>query len=189
MSKTKFTKLIIATLLGSLTMFLWGYFSHAAFFIGTGFSPLPNEARVKEALKTNITGKGLYFFAGQDRSAPKELEAVFKDTVRNGPVGLIVYKPVSGNPFLAGKLMTQFLGNVLSVLIAVQIASLIQAGYWKRVLAVTQVGLLACSAVSSLYWNWYALPASLFIAQILDMEIGFFLAGLVICKVLPETKA
>jgi len=92
--------------------------------------------------------------------------------------------PAGGHPFSAAKLITQFLGNVLSVLIAVQIASSIHAGYWKRVLAVTHVGLLACAVVSSIYWNWYEFPTSFFIAQSLDMVIGFFLAGLVICRVL-----
>jgi hypothetical protein len=190
MSRAKFTKLIIATLLGSLTMFIWGGFSHVALFIGIGFTSLPNEAEVKEVLKTNITREGLYFFPGKDvKSTTKEQKVVSEDSFGIGPVGILGYRPIGGNPFSAGKLITQFLGNVLSVLIAVQVASLIRAGYWKRVLTVTHVGLLACSAVSSIYWNWYAFPTSFFIAQILDMVIGFFLAGLVICSVLPKADA
>ena len=190
MSRTKFTKLIIATLLGSLTMFIWGGFSNIVFFIATEFTPLPNEAGIKEVRKTNMTGKGLYFFAGEDtRSSSKGQEAVFEDNFRSDPAGILVYRPLGGNPFSAGKLIIQFLSNVLSVLIAVQIASLIHAGYWKRVLTVTHIGLLASCAVSSIYWNWYAFPTSFFIAQILDMVIGFFLAGLVICSVLPKADA
>ena len=187
MSKVRFTKLILATLLGSLTMFIWEGFSHVVLFTGIGFTSLPNQAEVKEALKTNITGNGLYFFSGAERGGPsKGKAAVFEDSVRISTVGLLGYRPLGGNPFSARKLLTLFLGNVLSVLIAVQVASLIRAGYWKRVLAVTHVGLLACAVVSSIYWNWYTFPASFFIAQVLDMVIGFFLAGLVICSVLPQ---
>jgi hypothetical protein len=190
MSRTKFTKLIIATLLGSLTMFIWGGFSHVVFFLVTEFRPLPTEAGIKEVRKTDLTGKGLYFFAGEDtRSTSKVKEAVFEDNFRSDPVGILVYRPLGGNPFSASKLIIQFLSNVLSVLIAVQIASLIHAGYWKRVLTVTYMGLLACTAVSSIYWNWCAFPTGFFIAQILDMVIGFFLAGLVICRVLPKADA
>ena len=190
MSKAKFTKLILATLLGSLTMFIWEGFSHVVLFTGIGFTSLPNEAEIKGALKTNITGNGLYFFPGKDfRSTSKKQEAVFEDSFRTSSVGVLGYRPVGGNPFSAGKLVTQFLGNVLSVLIAVQIASMIRAEYWKRVLAVTHVGLLACAVVSSIYWNWYVFPASFFIAQVLDMVIGFFLAGLVICSLLPQADA
>lgn len=190
MSKAKFTKLILATLLGSLTMFIWGGFSHVVLFIGIGFTPLPGEAGIKEVLKTNIAGEGLYFFPGKDvRSTAKEHKVVAEDSFRTGPIGILGYRPIGGNPFSSGKLIIQFLGNVLSVLIAVQIASLIHAGYWKRVLTVTHVGLLTCSAVTSIYWNWYEFPTIFFTAQILDMVIGFFLAGLVICSILPRADA
>jgi hypothetical protein len=124
MSKAKFTKLIIATLLGSLTMFIWGGFSHVVL--------------------------------------------------------------LAGNPFSRGKLLLQLMSSVLSVLIAVQVVSLINAGYWTGVFTVTQIGLLTCSAVSSMYWNVCVVPISFFIAQVLDMVIGFFLAGLVICRILSK---
>jgi len=180
----------MATLLGSLTMFIWEGFSHVVLFTGIGFTPLPNEAELREVVKTNITGNGLYFFPGKDiRSPSKQQEAAFEDSFRTTPVGILGYRPAGGNPFSARKLITQFLGNVLSVLIAVQVVSSIHAGYWKRVLAVTHVGLLAGAVVSSIYWNWYEFPTSFFIAQILDMVIGFFLAGLVICSVLPKADA
>src|ERR1700761_2608925 len=140
MSRGRFTKLIVATLLGSLTMFIWGSFSHALLFTGTGGIP------VKELLKTNVAAKGIYFFPDNEfGSSSNKQKTVAGDNFRAGPVGILGYRPAGGNPFAAGKLITQFLGNVLSVLIAVQMASLIQAGYWKRVLAVTHIGLLTCS--------------------------------------------
>jgi len=187
MIRIKFKKLIIATLLGGLTMFIWGGFSHLVLFIGTGFKPLPNEDKIMEVLKTNISEQGLYFFPGKDfRNSTKEQDAIFESKFKNGPVGLLVYRPKGGNPLAPSKLITQLLSNLFSVLIAVFIASLIYAGYWKRVFIVSLLGLLACSAVSSIYWNWYEFPTSFFIAQILDMVIGFFLAGLVICRVIPK---
>lgn len=183
----KFKKWIIATLLGGLTMFVWGGFSHLVLFIGTGFKPLPNEEKVLEVLKASIDEKGLYFFPGKDfENTTREQDAVFEGKFRTGPAGLLVYRPIGGDPFAASKLVNQFISNLFAVFIAVVIASLIYAGYWKRVTIVSLLGLLACSAVSSIYWNWYEFPASFFIAQILDVVIGFFLAGLVICKVIPK---
>ncbi len=187
MIQIKFKKLIIAALLGGLTMFIWGGFSHLVLFIGTGFKPLPNEDKVMEVLKTNITEKGLYFFPGKDfRNSTKEQDAIFDTKFRNGPVGLLVYRPIGGNPFEVSKLVTQLMSNLFSVFVAALIASLIFVSYWKRVIIVSLLGLLACSAVSSIYWNWYEFPTSFFIAQILDMVIGFFLAGLVVCKIIPK---
>ena len=189
MARLKFKKLIIATLLGGVTMFIWGGFSHMVLFIGTGFKPLPNEDKVIEVLKTNLPEQGLYFFPGKDfRNSTPEQDVVFESKFRNGPVGLVVYRPIGGSPFSPGKLITQLLSNLLSVFIAVIIVSVISAGYWKRVLIASLLGLLACAAVSSIYWNWYEFPTSFFIAQILDMLIGFFLAGLVICRVVPKSS-
>ena len=187
MSRGRFAKLIIATLLGSLTMFIWEGFSHVVLFTGMEFTPLPNEAALREIVKKDIAGNGLYSFSGGDLSRlSKRQEAAFEDSLRTSTVGILGYRPPGGNPFSARKLITQFLGNVLSVLIAVQVASMIRAGYWKRVLAITHVGLLASAVVSSIYWSWYEFPMGFFIAQVLDMVIGFFLAGLVICRVLSE---
>lgn len=186
MIQIKFKKLLIATLLGGLMMFVWGGFSHLVVFIGTGFKPLPNEDKVMDVLKVNIPEQGLYFFPGKDfRNSTKEQDAIFETKFRNGPVGLLVYRPIGGNPFEVTKLITQLMSNLFSVFIAALIASLIFVGYWKRVMIVSLLGLLACSAVSSIYWNWYEFPTSFFIAQILDMAIGFFLAGLVVCKIIP----
>ena len=189
MAQLKLKKLIVATLLGGITMFIWGGFSHLVFFIGTGFKPLPNEDKVIELLKTNIPEQGLYFFPGKDfKNSTPEQDAAFESKFRNGPVGLLVYRPIGGDPFSPGKLITQLVSNLLSVFIAVIIVSGISASYWSRVLAASLLGLLACSAVSSIYWNWYEFPTSFFVAQILDMIIGFFLAGLVICKVIPKSS-
>ncbi len=183
----KFKKVIIATLLGGLTLFIWGGFSHLVLFIGTGFKPLPNEDKVMEVLKTNINEQGLYFFPGKDfKNSTKAQDAVFENKFRNGPVGMLIYRPIGGNPFAVSKLINQFLSNLLSVLIVVITVSSIYAGYWKRVIIISLLGLLTCTAVSSIYWNWYEFPTSFFVAQILDMFIGFFLAGLVICKVIPK---
>lgn len=187
MMQTKFRKLIVATVAGALAMFIWGGISHLVLFAGTGFKPLPNEDKIVEVLGTSINEQGLYFFPGRDfRNSTKEQDAIFENKFRDGPVGLLVYRPVGGDPFSPGKLVIQFISNLFAVLIAAVIASMVYGGYWKRVMIVSLLGLLACAAVSAIYWNWYEFPTEFFIAQIIDMIVGFFLAGLVICKVGPK---
>jgi hypothetical protein len=63
------------------------------------------------------------------------------------------------------------------------------APYWERVVAVTLLGLMGCSAVGIIYWNWYEFPTSFFVAQIVDQVVGFFLAGLLIAKMATRPKA
>jgi len=180
-------KIVGAALLGTVVMFIWGGFSHMVLFVGAGFKQLPDEDKLIASLKTNKNEQGLYFFPSKEfRHSTKEQDLAWENKFRNGPAGLIVFKAVGGNPFSAGKLVVQFLSNLSSVLIAVLIAASVCAGFWRRVLVVTVLGVAACSAVSTIYWNWYGFPTSFFIAQLLDMTIGFFLSGAIICKIVPK---
>jgi hypothetical protein len=189
MLRIQFKKIIAASLLGALTMFIWGAVSHMVIFIGAGFKPLPGEEKVLSVLKSTINEKGLYFFPGKDfRNTTKEQDVLFESRFRNGPVGLLIYRPHGGNLLDINKLITQFVCTLLSVLIAIFIVSASANGYWKRVCMVTALGLIACTSVSSIYWNWYEFPASFFVAQILDMVIGFFITGVVICKIIPANS-
>jgi hypothetical protein len=63
------------------------------------------------------------------------------------------------------------------------------ASYRQRVAATTLLGLLGCSAVSIIYWNWYEYPTSFFVAQIVEQVVGFFLAGLLTAKLATSRTA
>ena len=102
---------------------------------------------------------------------------------------MIIYRPVGGEPFSASKLLIQLLASFVTASIISFVVSLMAASYWERVAAITLLGLLACSAVSIIYWNWYEYPTSFFVAQIVDQVVGFFLAGLLIAKVATSRKA
>ena len=183
--QTRIKKIVGATLLGGIVLFVWGGFSHMVLFVGAGFRRLPDEDKLIETLKVDKDEGGLYFFPSKDlRHSTKEEDAIWENKFRNGPTGLLVFKAKGGEPFSGAKLGTQFLGNLASALIAAFIAAAVGAGFWRRVLVVTLIGIAACSAVSTIYWNWYGFPTGFFVAQILDMTIGFFLSGLVICKVI-----
>jgi len=172
-----------AALLGGIVLFVWGGFSHMVLFVGAGFKRLPDEDRLIESLKTNKDEDGLYFFPSKDlRHSTKEEDAIWENKFRNGPTGLLVFKAKGGEPFSPAKIGTQFLSNLASAVIATLIAASLWVGFWRRVLVVTLIGVAACSAVSTIYWNWYGFPTSFFVAQILDMTIGYFLCGLVVCK-------
>jgi hypothetical protein len=179
-------KFVGAALLGAIVLFIWGGFSHMVLFVGAGFKQLPDEDRLIETVKASKDEQGLYFFPGKDfRHSTKEQDKVWENKFRTGPAGLLVFRATGGDPFSAGKLVIQFLSNLSSVLIAAFIVASVYAGYWRRVFIVTLIGVVACSAVSTIYWNWYGFPTPFFIAQLLDMGIGFFLSGLVICKMIP----
>jgi hypothetical protein len=188
MKQSKVKRIAIAAILGTVVMFIWGGFSHLVLFIGTGFTPLPNEEKVIETLKSSIPKQGLYFFPGKDfkkRYTPEE-ESAFTKKFQFGPVGMLIYRPVGGTPLSPKKLITQLISNFLSSLTAAFVASFLLATYWKRVLAITLLGGLACVSVGMIYWNWYEFPTNFFLAQCIDLLVSFFLAGLLIAKIVPQ---
>jgi len=180
----------LAACLGCVALFLWSGLSHSVLLIGTGFTPLPQEEATVNALSSAIKEQGLYFFPGRDfRHITPEQEASWLEKHRTGPVGMIIYRPVGGEPFSASKLLIQLLASFVTALIISYVASLMAVSYWERVVAITLLGLMACSAVSVIYRNWYEFPASFFVAQVVDQVVGCFLAGLVIARVAPRAKA
>ena len=182
-------RIVVAAIAGCVILFIWGAFSHLVLLIGVGFTPLPNEDKIIKTLESSLPAKGLYFFPGKDfRQSTTEQESAFETRFKTGPVGILVYRPVGGNPFSVNKLMTQLTSNFISTLILASIVSLITAKYWKRVFVVSLLGCLACASVSTIYWNWYEFPTSFFLAQCIDQVIGYFLAGLAIAKIVsPST--
>jgi len=179
-------RLFIAAISGCVIIFVWGAFSHLVLLIGAGFTPLPNEDKIINTLESSIPKKGLYFFPGKNfRRSTSEQESTFEEKFKTGPVGILVYRPVGGNPFSINKLMTQLVCSFISTLILAFIVSLIAAPYWKRVFAACLLGCLACVSVSTIYWNWYEFPTDFFLAQCVDQILGCFLAGLVIAKIIP----
>jgi hypothetical protein len=78
--------------------------------IGTGFTPLPQEEAITNALSSAIKEQGLYFFPGRNfRHITPEQEARWLEKHRTGATGMIIYRPVGGEPFSARKLLIQLL--------------------------------------------------------------------------------
>ena len=179
----KFKKNLQAAFVGSITMFIWGAISHMVLITGIGYKPLPNESKVMQTLKDTISEKGLYFFPGKDfKNTTPDEEKQWLNKYENGPVGLLIYRPIGGNPFSAKKLAVQYFAYLLSSFLSLLIISNSKGSYWKNVLTVSLIGLIGCLSVSVIYWNWYEYPSSFIAAQFADITIGFFLLGLVISR-------
>ncbi|WP_205886885.1 hypothetical protein, partial [Escherichia coli] len=149
--------IIIAAISGCAIIFIWGALSHLLLFIVSGFTPLPNEENIIKTLESSIPKKGLYFFPGKDfrQSVTKEQECAFEKKVRAGPVVILVYRPVGGDPLAKKKLLIQLASNFITTLILSFIGSLITLHYWKKVFIISNLGGLVCASVSTIYWNCY----------------------------------
>src|SRR5262249_6327326 len=183
-----FYRWLIATLLGTASMFVWGGISHMVLLKGIGFTRMSNEERIVSTLHTSLPGDGLYFFPSIDlRGNPTaEDQAAWEARFRAGPTGMLIYHAAGDTPVSAKKLSLQFLSDVLAAGIVSYLLSLVVATYWRRPGLSALMGVFGLFAISSIYWNWYGFPTAFFLAQGVDMIVGWSLAGAVIARLIPQ---
>lgn len=63
-----------------------------------------------------------------------------------------------------------------------------EMSFWNQVFTIEWIGLAGFAALSLPQWNWYAFSTAFTLAEMLDVVVGFFLAGMVIVKVLVGTS-
>jgi hypothetical protein len=170
-------KLIIASLLGGLTLFVWGGISWMALpFHNENLRELPNEAAVVAALQSSNATTGTYRIPG---TGPGSM-----DKMKVGPIAMIQYHAEGVEPgpmyFLKGLLV-----EILAMCIAVMMLSKISwslASYANRVKFMMMIGLLLAVAGRLSDWAYMGNSAEFTILFALDDIIGWTLAGLVVAK-------
>lgn len=185
-------RILLAALLGGLAIFVWTSVAHMFLPIGgMGISMLPNEDVVLQSLADNIPAEGMYMFPGWDMSKkPTEAEeAAWYEKHRNGPAGLMIYKPKGGEAMPPSMLINEFISNFLAALIIALVGASLTGGYGRRVLLLTLFGFFAWFSISASYWIWYGFPAPAVIAEGIDIVVGALLASLVVAKLVPAPVA
>lgn len=169
-------KIIIATLLGSVVMFVWAFVYHVALPTGAmGVNSLPTEEPVLAALRSEIPEAGLYLFPGQMDDDMETLQAKYAE----GPTGLLAYRPGGGEMMSAGQLGRQFMIDVVAAALLAVLLLRLGANVRVSLLTGALAGLFATSQVSLPQWNWYGFPIAFVFSQGLELVIGWGLAGAV----------
>jgi hypothetical protein len=173
-------RILIAGLLGAIAMFIWTAVAHMATPLGrTGFSQIPNEAPVLDAMNSSMGAKaGLYFFPWVDPNDPKMMEKSV-ELEKAHPHGMILYHGAGQDidTDMTPMLIQEFLKQFVQALIAAWIASMIVGGFATRWLAVIGIGVSASIATNVSYWNWYGFPMDYTVAQIVIEVVSAIVAG------------
>ncbi|OLB86569.1 MAG: hypothetical protein AUI12_08615 [Acidobacteria bacterium 13_2_20CM_2_57_6] len=182
-------RIVLAAILGGLTLFVWMYVAHDVLGIGEmAVGEIPNEAVVLSAMRGAIPEAGFYIFPGFGLG-PKPTSAQrnaampeYMKKYEQSPHGILIYHPPSG-PFHFGTLLgREFALNVLQALLAAWLVMGIAGGrnYGARVGVVTVAGVLAAISTNVEYWNWYEFPGNYIAVYMTTQIVGFVLAGFVI---------
>lgn len=185
-------KVLLATLLGGLAMFIYTSLHHTVLpFASMGWESMPNEEAVLSSLEENLPEEGLFFFPGMDMSrehSEAEQEA-WEEKHRNGPAGLLLYRPRGGEPMPASMLVIEFVSTVFAAFILALLAASLHGSYLKRAILLSVVGLFGWLAISISDWNWFGFPFAGILSEGIDIYLGALFAGLVIARIVPAPES
>lgn len=184
-------RILIAALLGAIAMFVWTSIAHIATPLGTtGFSQIPNETVVMDAMKGAMTGPGLYFYPWFDQKDPDAMSKSAR-LQKTEPHGLLIYNPpgVNVDGDMTGQLIKEFAKQFVEALIAAWIVSMIAGGFGLRWSAVIGIYIATSIATNVSYWNWYHFPLDYTLAQIIVELVSGIVAGAAIAWWLGRSRS
>ncbi|MBI1882582.1 MAG: hypothetical protein HYS08_00005 [Chlamydiae bacterium] len=184
-------KKLIGGVLGGVVLFIWGTVSWMVLpWHNTTMASFTNEAAVETALVANAPQQGIYVLPGNHsldaHLSPEEKEILQKknyEKMAKGPFAFIAMSPQGTGTI--GLCMIR--GLAIEILAALLMSFLVfRVGAERfscKVGLVVMVALIAGIVCELPSWNWSGFPLSYTLVSIADLLIGWFLAGLVIAKV------
>ncbi len=152
------------------------------------FNALPAQQTVVDALKAQNLESGVYiapFASGADDMS--DPESAFMQQHRAGPIVSIYYRKEGAEPMSVGVLAG---GLVIDLLAATLAACLLSSvgpccgNYWCRVGFVLGLGIFVALVGHLSYWNWMYFPLGYTVAFMVDVIVGWSIAGLAIAALI-----
>jgi hypothetical protein len=175
-------RIAIAGLLGAIAMFVWSSIAHIATPLATaGISQIPGEATVLPAMESGISQDGLYLFPGMDKSAPDAMQKYAAAVQVHGSGFLVYHPPGHGISNMGPSLAEEFLKQLLIAVIAAWLVSISAvAGFGRRVLFVSAIGVTMALTTNASYLFWYGFPLSYTLANMTIEFLEMVFAGVAI---------
>lgn len=186
-------KLILGTLLGAMTAFMWGYISWSTIRLyDWAVEPLPAVGELAPQIARAVPRDGAYAFPALDMDAVRSMSATdraraverWRSEVQEGPTGLLLVRehgrdPISVRRYLTGLGYLAFAAFLMSVLmISMRCPSWV--GRWSIGMV---IALFAAMAADGPDLAWFQLPARWVYAQIADTFLTWTVASAVIAWV------
>lgn len=177
--------LTFGTIIGSVIVFVWMMLSWSALpWHCNTMNEFKDESAVVSVLMENIEEDGVYMIPSW---CEKDKESVMQQ-MKQGPLVFSAVKKggqETGISNLIFGLFTQVIGAFIITFLLLQTHGL---GYWRRVWFVSLIGLVIGVLSGLPEWNWMYFPFSYVGLGIVDLFVGWFLAGLGIAAVAHPSK-
>jgi hypothetical protein len=190
-------RILVGSLVGSVVVFVVSAAWHLTPALGEiGVKALPGEDSALAGLRAAVREPGFYFFpvpnmaANRTKAQVKADEAAYLEKYRQGPSGILVYKP-GGEELSFGKLLAyEFLFGLVASFIVAWILALTATAttYGTRVLLVLLITLFGAVIYDLPAWNWYGFPMSYTIAHSASWLVSWGIAGLAMARIVASDK-
>ncbi|WP_456413405.1 hypothetical protein [Thiolapillus sp.] len=183
--------IVLGGMLAGMVLFVWGAVIHLLLPVGKmGMQELPHSTSISYALDLALDEPGLYVFPWMDagENMSKKALADWEEAYRDGPVGMILYRPQGGEPMSSRLFAVQFATDLAAGLIVALLLSFTRLSFMGRLLFVTAVGLFSWITSSIPWWNWYGFPWEFVVGAGIYQVAGWFLAGLVLAALGPSQR-
>ncbi len=171
---------------GGITVFVWSSIWWMALpFAEMNLRSFTGQDEFTRHITEHAPESGLYFLPYADRfggATDAELEEQ-QAKMADGPIVLAVVQREGMNS-IGGSMATQFVIMLLSAVMLTWL--LMQSSFsslWQRAGFVSFAALAAGVMCRLPDWNWWGYPFGHVFCQIVDLGVGWFLAGLVIARV------
>ena len=176
-------KAILASVLGALVLFIWGFISWAALpFHTSTMHALSNEDSVAAVIKAGNASSGVYQFPSMNGPNKEGAEAKW----HAGPMAMIFYS-TEGMNNMSMYFIKGFIVYIIAVWIAVMMLSKISwslASYGNRVRFMSMIGLILAVGGRLNDWAFMHFPTDFSLLLAADDVIGWTLAGLVVARII-----
>ena len=181
--------LLKGAIFGGIVLFVWGFISHAVLpWHEATWNRFADEDAVAQVLTENAPRSGIYLYPMGPKPEGSEeqkqaAEAEMWEKMRKGPFAFVAYTDHGTTsmvrPFVV-QLLTQILGALLATWLLLQTSALSYAGKVTFLAVVALTAGVLCHVPN---WNWWGFATGYTVVNLVDLVIGWVLAGLVIAKV------
>ncbi|MEQ9064875.1 MAG: DUF1761 domain-containing protein [Vicingaceae bacterium] len=172
---------ILTIILGTSIIFVWNALSWTLLpFHSNSLKNIPNSAFDAKTFQETLLEDGVYHYPGlPDGNEIKDFEEI-ENRLKKGPrITLMVVKKGPSELFDLLTLGVNLIFNILAVIAAFIIVSLIENKSFKRVFLTTFLVGLTVALMSDLpQMNWYMFPPEYTLTNVLDHLVAFSLLGL-----------
>ena len=184
-------KLIVPSLITAVVVFIWMFISWTLLpWHNVDIKSIKDQALL-EQMKESLTEPGIYLYPGEPEDESNVAMQEWSDQYKAGPlVHFMVYNPQGAEWDMAIPMIKSFLINFIAAFIAGVLLMMTLAqnpSFWRRVIFVMMLGMLAAFVGPFIEWNWWSFPTGYSMVNAIDLCVTWFIAGLVLAwRIKPE---